>query len=112
MALPGDEAKLLLSHPFVLHISYKLPISTYNVFIVLRSRLVLNVSNMNYNMNSVYSLDTIIANYAQFWYHRFRFDNFYVKHAPPSRRQIVENIDNIKEIIDSERIVRTVSIAQ
>ena len=64
------------------------------------------------NVNSVYGPDTVTANYAQFWFRRFRSGNFDVKDAPRSGRPIVENVDKIMEIVESDRHVSTVSIAQ
>ena len=62
--------------------------------------------------NSVYGPDTVTANYAQFWFRRFRSGNFNVKDAPRCGRPIVDNVDKIMEIVESDRHVSTVSIAQ
>ncbi|XP_011051581.1 PREDICTED: histone-lysine N-methyltransferase SETMAR-like [Acromyrmex echinatior] len=64
------------------------------------------------NVNSVYDSDTVTANHAQFWFRRFRSGNFDVKDVSRSGRPIVENVDKIMEIVESDRHVSTVSIAQ
>ena len=48
----------------------------------------------------------------QFWFRRFRSDNFHIKDAPRSGRPIVENGDKIMEIVESNHHVSIVSIAQ
>jgi len=47
-----------------------------------------NASQAAENVNSVYGPDTVTANHAQFWFCRFRSDNFDVKDAPRSGRPI------------------------
>jgi len=71
-----------------------------------------NASQAAENVNSVYGPDTVTANHAQFWFRRFRSGNFDVKNAPCSGRPIVENVDKIMKIIEFDRHVSTVSIAQ
>ncbi|QQP54383.1 Histone-lysine N-methyltransferase SETMAR [Caligus rogercresseyi] len=71
-----------------------------------------NASQAAENVNSVYGPDTVTANHAQFWFRRFRFGNLEAKDAPSSGRPIVENIDKIIEIVESDRHVSTVSITQ
>ncbi|XP_018049927.1 PREDICTED: histone-lysine N-methyltransferase SETMAR-like [Atta colombica] len=71
-----------------------------------------NASQAAENVNSVYSPDTVTANHVQFWFRRFRSDNFHIKDAPRSGRPIVENGDKIMEIVESNRHVSTVSIVQ
>lgn len=47
------------------------------------------------------------TNHVQFWFHRFRFRFFDVK-----MNRIVENIDIILEIVESDLHVSTISIIQ
>ena len=70
-----------------------------------------NASQAAENTNSVYGPDTVTANHAQFWFRRFHSGNFDVKNAPRCGRPIVENIDKIIEIVESDRHASTVSIA-
>ncbi|GFX22194.1 histone-lysine N-methyltransferase SETMAR [Trichonephila clavipes] len=53
----------------------------------------------------VYGANTVTANYVQFWFRRFRSDNFDVKHAPRTGRPVVNNIDKVTEIIEIDRHV-------
>ncbi|EGI61981.1 Histone-lysine N-methyltransferase SETMAR, partial [Acromyrmex echinatior] len=72
-----------------------------------------NASQAAENVNSVYGpVYTVTVNHAQFWFRRFRSGNFDVKDASHSGRPIVENIDKIIEIVESDRHVSTVSIVQ
>lgn len=71
-----------------------------------------NASQAAENVNSVYGPDTITVNHAQFWFRRFRSGNFDVKDASRSGRPVVQNVDKIMEIIESDRHVSTVFIAQ
>jgi len=71
-----------------------------------------NASQAAENVNSVYGPDTVTVNIAQFWFSRFHSGNFNIKDAPRSGRPIVENVDKIMEIVESDRHVSTVSIAQ
>ncbi|QQP56323.1 Histone-lysine N-methyltransferase SETMAR [Caligus rogercresseyi] len=71
-----------------------------------------NASQADENVNSVYGPDTVTANHAQFWFRLFRSGNLDVKDAPRSGRPIVENIDKIIEIVESDRHVSIASIAQ
>ncbi|GFW00162.1 histone-lysine N-methyltransferase SETMAR [Trichonephila clavipes] len=60
----------------------------------------------------VYGADTVIANYVQFWFRRFRTGIFDVKDAFRIGRPVVENVDKITEIIEVDRPVSSRSIAQ
>lgn len=71
-----------------------------------------NASQAAQNVNSVYGSDTVTANQAQFWFRRFYSGNFDVKDAPRSGRPIVENVDKIMQMSESDRHISTVSIAQ
>jgi len=68
-----------------------------------------NASQAAENVNSVYGSDTVSQSRA---IRRFRFGNFDVKDAPRSGRPIIEKGDKIMEIVESDRHVNTVSIAQ
>jgi len=69
-----------------------------------------NASQAAENVNSVYDPDTVTANHEQFCF--VNSGNFDVKDAPRSGRPIIENGDKIMEIVESDRHVSTVSIAQ
>ena len=71
-----------------------------------------NASQAAENVNSVYGSDTVTANYAQFWFRRFRSGNFNLKDAPHCGRPTVDNVDKIMEIVESDHHVSTVSTAQ
>jgi len=60
-------------------------------------------------LKCVYGSDTVSQSRA---IRRFRFGNFDVKDAPRSGRPIIEKGDKIMEIVESDRHVSTVSIAQ
>ncbi|GFX76284.1 histone-lysine N-methyltransferase SETMAR [Trichonephila clavipes] len=60
----------------------------------------------------VNGVDTVTANYVQFWFRRFRSGIFYVKDAPRTGGPIVENFDKIIEIFEVHRHVSSRSIAQ
>ncbi|GFY35867.1 histone-lysine N-methyltransferase SETMAR [Trichonephila clavipes] len=45
--------------------------------------------------NGVYGADTVIANYVQYWFFRFRSGIFDVKDALHTGRLIVENVNKI-----------------
>ncbi|GFV51314.1 histone-lysine N-methyltransferase SETMAR [Trichonephila clavipes] len=62
--------------------------------------------------NGVYGAETVMANYMQFWFRRFRSGIFDVKDAPHTGRPVIENVDKIKEIIEIDRHVSSRSIAQ
>ncbi|XP_017765323.1 PREDICTED: uncharacterized protein LOC108554525, partial [Eufriesea mexicana] len=62
-----------------------------------------NTSQADENLNSVYGSVTVTANHAQFWFRLFRSGNFNVKDAPRFGRPIVENINKIMEIVESDR---------
>jgi len=68
-----------------------------------------NASQAAENVNSVYGSDTVSQSRA---IRRFRFGNFDVKDAPRSGRPIIEKGDKIMEIVESDRHVSIVSIAQ
>ncbi|GFS90440.1 histone-lysine N-methyltransferase SETMAR [Trichonephila clavipes] len=50
-------------------------------------------------VNGVFGADTVTANYAQFWFCRFRSGIFDVKVAPHTGSPVVENVNKITEII-------------
>ncbi|GFT91258.1 histone-lysine N-methyltransferase SETMAR [Trichonephila clavipes] len=60
----------------------------------------------------VYEVDTVTANYVQFWFRQFRSGILDVKDAPLTGRLVIENIDKITEIIKVDRYVSSRSIAQ
>ncbi|GFS84107.1 histone-lysine N-methyltransferase SETMAR [Trichonephila clavipes] len=71
-----------------------------------------NASQVAEIVNSVYGVNTVTANYMQFWFRRFRSGIFDVKDAPRTGRPVVENVDKITEIIEVDRLVSSRSIAQ
>ncbi|GFU57177.1 histone-lysine N-methyltransferase SETMAR [Trichonephila clavipes] len=71
-----------------------------------------NASQMAEIVNSVYGADTVIANYMQFCFRRFRSGIFDVKDAPRTGRPVVENVDKTTEIIKIDRHVSCRSITQ
>ncbi|GFT29251.1 histone-lysine N-methyltransferase SETMAR [Trichonephila clavipes] len=60
----------------------------------------------------VYGVHTVIANYVQFRFPRFRSGIFDVKDAPRTGRPVVENVDKITEIIEVDRHVSSRSTTQ
>ncbi|GFU98287.1 uncharacterized protein TNCV_3005711 [Trichonephila clavipes] len=62
-------------------------------------------------VNGACGVDTVTANYLQFWFHRFRSGLFDVKVAPHTDRPVLENVDKIIEIIEVDRYVSSRSIA-
>ncbi|GFU20709.1 histone-lysine N-methyltransferase SETMAR [Trichonephila clavipes] len=62
-----------------------------------------NASQVAKSVNGVYGADTVIANYVQFWFRRFRSGIFDVKDAHRTSRPVVENVDKITEIIEVDR---------
>ncbi|GFU81637.1 histone-lysine N-methyltransferase SETMAR [Trichonephila clavipes] len=62
--------------------------------------------------NGVYSADSVIANYVQFYFHRFRSGIFDLKIAPRTGRPVVDNVDKITVIIEIDRHVSSRSITQ
>ncbi|GFW77682.1 histone-lysine N-methyltransferase SETMAR [Trichonephila clavipes] len=62
--------------------------------------------------HGVYGADTVIANYRQFWFRRFRSGIFDVKDAPHTGRPVIENAVKISEIIEVDRPVSSRSIVQ
>ncbi|GFU39528.1 histone-lysine N-methyltransferase SETMAR [Trichonephila clavipes] len=71
-----------------------------------------NASQAAEIMNGVYGADTVTANYVQFWFRRFRSGIFDVKVAPHKGRPVIENVYKITEIIEVDRQVSSLSIAQ
>ncbi|GFV02521.1 histone-lysine N-methyltransferase SETMAR [Trichonephila clavipes] len=71
-----------------------------------------NASQVAEIVNSVYGVDTVEANYVQFYFRRFRFGIFHVKDASRTNRPTVENVDKIIEIIEVDRHVSSRSITQ
>ncbi|GFT61945.1 histone-lysine N-methyltransferase SETMAR [Trichonephila clavipes] len=71
-----------------------------------------NASQVAEIANGVYGVYTVIANYVQFWFRRFRSGIFDVKAAPQAGRPVVENVDKIIEIIEIDRRVSSRSIAE
>ncbi|XP_070515399.1 histone-lysine N-methyltransferase SETMAR-like [Cardiocondyla obscurior] len=71
-----------------------------------------NVSQAVKIVNEVSGLITVTANYAQFWFRRFRCHNFDVKDAPRIGRPVMENSDKIMEMIEVDRHISSRSIAQ
>ncbi|GFV87233.1 histone-lysine N-methyltransferase SETMAR [Trichonephila clavipes] len=71
-----------------------------------------NASQVAEIANGIYGADTVTANYAQFWYRRFRSDIFDVKDATRTGRSVVENVNKTTEIIKIDRNVSSRSIAQ
>ncbi|GFT30201.1 histone-lysine N-methyltransferase SETMAR [Trichonephila clavipes] len=53
--------------------------------------------------NGVYGVNTVTANYVQFWFRRFRSGIFDVKNAPRTGRPVVENVDKIREAIEVDQ---------
>ncbi|GFW32559.1 histone-lysine N-methyltransferase SETMAR [Trichonephila clavipes] len=69
-----------------------------------------NASQVAEIANDIYGVDTVTANYVQFWFRLFRSGIFDVK--PRTGRPVVENVDKITEIIEVDRHVSIRSIAQ
>lgn len=70
-----------------------------------------NAYQASENVQSVFP-DTVTSKYAQFiWFRQFLFDDF-DGDEPHSGKPIVENINKIIEIAESNRHVRTASIVQ
>ncbi|GFV09060.1 histone-lysine N-methyltransferase SETMAR [Trichonephila clavipes] len=67
-----------------------------------------NASQAAKIVNDVYGVDTVTANYTQFWFRQFRSGIFDVKVASP----VIKNVDKITEIIEVDRHVSSRSIAQ
>ncbi|XP_078038121.1 histone-lysine N-methyltransferase SETMAR-like [Augochlora pura] len=67
---------------------------------------------VNFVLNDLLVFRSVTANYAQFWFCRFRLGVFDVKDAPRTGRPVVENIDKITEIIEVDRHVSSRSVAQ
>ncbi|GFX83585.1 histone-lysine N-methyltransferase SETMAR [Trichonephila clavipes] len=71
-----------------------------------------NARQVAETVNGIYGAETVAANYVQFWVCRLRSGIFDVKIAPRTGRSIVENVDKITEIIEVDRHVSSLSIAQ
>ncbi|PRD17719.1 UNVERIFIED_CONTAM: Histone-lysine N-methyltransferase SETMAR [Trichonephila clavipes] len=71
-----------------------------------------NSSQVAETADSVYSADTVTANYLQFWFRQFRSGIFDIKDAPHTGRPVVKNVDKITEIIEVDRYVSSRSISQ
>ncbi|GFW97788.1 histone-lysine N-methyltransferase SETMAR [Trichonephila clavipes] len=71
-----------------------------------------NASQVAEIANDVYGANTVTANYVQFWFRRFRSGIFDDKNASRPGRPVVENVDNITEIIEVDRLVSSRSISQ
>ncbi|GFX03752.1 histone-lysine N-methyltransferase SETMAR [Trichonephila clavipes] len=54
-----------------------------------------NASQVAKIVKGVYDVDTVTANYLQFWFRRFRSGILKVKDAPRTCRLVVENVDEI-----------------
>ncbi|GFV11079.1 histone-lysine N-methyltransferase SETMAR [Trichonephila clavipes] len=64
-----------------------------------------NTSRASEIVNGVYDVDTVKANYVQFWVRRFRSGIFDAEDALPTGGPFVENVDTITEIIEVDRYV-------
>ncbi|GFU01368.1 histone-lysine N-methyltransferase SETMAR [Trichonephila clavipes] len=71
-----------------------------------------NASQVVEIAKGIYGLDTVTADYMQFWFRRLHSGIFDVKDAPRTSRPVVENVDKIPEIIEVDRHVSSRSIAQ
>ncbi|KAL9918814.1 histone-lysine N-methyltransferase SETMAR-like [Glossina fuscipes fuscipes] len=71
-----------------------------------------NASQAAKIVNGVYGSDTVTPNHVQFWFRRFRSGIFDVKVAPRTGRPVVENVDKIGEMIEVDRHVSSLNIAQ
>ncbi|GFU18289.1 histone-lysine N-methyltransferase SETMAR [Trichonephila clavipes] len=71
-----------------------------------------NASQVAEIVNDEYVADTVTANYVKFWFRRICSGIFDVQDAPRTSRPVVENVDKISEIIEVDRHVISVSIAQ
>ncbi|GFY24697.1 histone-lysine N-methyltransferase SETMAR [Trichonephila clavipes] len=71
-----------------------------------------NANKVAETENGVYGADIVTANCVQFWFHRFRSGNFYVKDAPHTDKPVIENVDKITEIIEVDRHISSRSIGQ
>ncbi|GFV38351.1 HTH_48 domain-containing protein [Trichonephila clavipes] len=65
-----------------------------------------NTSQVAEIVNGVYAADTVTANYLQFWFRQFRSGMFDVKVAPHPGRSVIENVDKMTEIIETDRHVQ------
>ncbi|GFX18588.1 hypothetical protein TNCV_3310491 [Trichonephila clavipes] len=72
---------------------------TFYILPVIKAKM--QASWLKLCVNAVYSPDTVTANYAQFWFHRFC-----------SGMPVAENVDKITEIIEVDRHVSCRSIVQ
>ncbi|GFV26015.1 histone-lysine N-methyltransferase SETMAR [Trichonephila clavipes] len=71
-----------------------------------------NASQADEIVNGAYGVDTVTANYVQFWFCRFRSASFDVKYAPRTGRPVIENVDKIGEIIEVDRHVSSCIISK
>ncbi|GFT78356.1 histone-lysine N-methyltransferase SETMAR [Trichonephila clavipes] len=71
-----------------------------------------NASQVAEIENGVYSADTVIANYVQFWFRRFHLGIFDVKDTSHTGRPTFKNVDKITEIIEVDRHVSRRRTAQ
>ncbi|GFX99416.1 histone-lysine N-methyltransferase SETMAR [Trichonephila clavipes] len=71
-----------------------------------------NANQASEIVNGAYDTDTVTANYAQFWFRRFRLGIFDVKNTPRTGRPVIENVNKITEIIEVDRHVSCRRIAQ
>ncbi|GFX73490.1 histone-lysine N-methyltransferase SETMAR [Trichonephila clavipes] len=71
-----------------------------------------NESQVAEIVKGVYSGDTAIANYVQFWFRRFRSGIFDVKDATGTSRLVFKNVDKITEIIQVDRHICSSNISQ
>ncbi|GFX10298.1 histone-lysine N-methyltransferase SETMAR [Trichonephila clavipes] len=69
-----------------------------------------NASQVAEIVNGAYGVDTVTANYVQFWFRRFRSGIFDVKEAPRTGKPVVKKVDKITEIIEVDRHVSSRSI--
>ncbi|GFV12971.1 histone-lysine N-methyltransferase SETMAR [Trichonephila clavipes] len=71
-----------------------------------------NASQTAEIVNGVYGVDTIIANYVQFWLRRFRSGILDVKDALHTGGHFVKKVDKITELTEVDRHVSSCSITQ
>ncbi|GFW01883.1 histone-lysine N-methyltransferase SETMAR [Trichonephila clavipes] len=93
----------------VVSISREVSIKQYQIYARCQGE---NASQMAEIVNGVYDVNTVTANYVQFWFDDFVQAFSYVKDAPHTDRPVVENVDKITEIIGVDRHVSSRSIAQ
>ncbi|GFX79501.1 hypothetical protein TNCV_824901 [Trichonephila clavipes] len=74
----------------VMSISREVPLQQFQIYARCQGE---NASHATEIVNGVYGVNAVTANYAQFWFHRFRSGIFDVKDALRTGSPIVENID-------------------